>query len=1350
MAIPKQPILADPTPDIQGVPGPDGVLTTAVTPPSPQPPVPPTPPAGVGGATGAPGGTGAAPVDFSTPEGFAAFVAQQAAAGPAQASATGEFPTPEERILQAQEAATRPTGFGQFAPRDIAERADVLAGGFDRPFQAGLSDSLMGWLFRSSPGTARNRDRATAELINYSAQNPWSSVLGQIAGGFVGDAPLEVVLALGTLSIGEGIVLAAQASGRGASSLRNLAAGVQRLKRAYRLNAGRSISRLGFKRALARGAFETSLGVLSGATSEALQQALGKEGDFSDIAFRAALDGLASAPFAEALRFGGKVLRLTRRTIGRRLARVVAEDTPGVKADDLEAPFIRALDESENVARFRREDARARPIDDGPPIELSARAAADVNRLVNRFNRKPTGKNLMRALGELVEGPDATARRVQAQRVVDVVVRRARAAGMSIDDYLAAKRLRLNVQNRPSQIINNANNIIAAPARATSVSDLFHEVGHLIFADLNDAQRNAAKKFLGVSPDRQLAREDYEEFADAFVRFLDTGTAKNRPTKRMFQRVLDWFRSVYQRLTRRPPAEDIDDLFRKMIPEDGTRIEEPFAVPSLERELVEARTRAEAGLEQLFARPRRKRRAIQKTKPGLTDQQREDIAARQQQLKQEAQDAADSFDASPWIPRTRGGETLAKVQKNSPRALYADNVSLYSYSDRLGPGFKPLKKKIRKSLTTAARVQNKMILGFRDDIRKAGLNLENAAKLKEASDLTVQTPDGPKTMNMTELQKMKLYMYAIDGFDASRKEVTRNAAQKSLTFSKGGFVNPNKPKERIVLTPDELKRLQTGEFLTPEAKAVADAIVKNYRTIVPFANKFSNDLFGSNILSPDNVHYNPKVTRARENNDESNIVTAALLGDKKALALLDKGNLRARSGEAPLLIVNPIEEFQRYVNRTVTQIANAEVIAQYKVSLETAGPEIEHAFGKNVLDALDDLVKINSGDTGPLGTASEAGLINRLFSVGVMGKLGWNPSVIGKQFASAMTVAAAHKMNTDGVQMAKDAVEILFNNSLRRELLDEMAEKMPFMAKRMREQIQIIEFDNAVAGLSDIQFMFGNLTVADSIKLAKKGVIKGTDAAINNLQKTTRGIVLADESTLASIWKNLKKEVALENEYVPGSQKFFNEVEDRFMDIVLETQPTVDPTSRSLNQMKRGIGFKFFTMFSTQTRKNWELWDKEFSRWLNIENRTPEDNRRLVKTIIPLALQTAYVTAVGAGVSFTINQALKIFQSEQRQRQLARRQESATAKIFADTMRNLLGQRPVIGKLSADLVNAMFGVKPFEQAIPIIDEIHKFSEGVSERSARKTLDGVQQLLGVPTVIRRPISETAGRVQENTR
>ena len=1364
MAIPKAPILSNPTVAKVGVPGPDGVLVTAVTPkqalPPAQPPQPPPPP-----PQGAVGPTG--------PSGVAEQVVEEEELDPVIQALFGgggslapDSPSagPEERLLDRLQAVTPSSRAGQFLPSDVQERGEVQRGSAGAAFRAGFSEGLLGWMFSTEPQDQFGRDRAMAELTNYSAQNPFKSTLTQIAGGFVSDGPLEIALAFGTLGTGSAILMAGRASNRGVSAMRNMGAGVQKLRRAYRGAPGPALSKAGFQRLVNRGLFESSLGLTAGALSETLQQSLGKEGDLSDVVQRGLIDASLSSPFFEALRFAGRGLKMTNRAIGRRFAKSVADDTPGVRAADIEEGAVRALDTAEGAARMRSDDAQiraSRTVDSADQVPLSKREAKGVKQALADFRRNKNPKTLRRAISELLEGPDSSTRFQRADLVMDVLQRRARASGKNLKEYINTKRLLLRDQNSPSQIITNSNNIIGAPARATSVDEFLHEVGHLIYADLNDAHRSAFKRLTGVAPRRQLGREEYEKFADKFVEWIRTGKASTRPQRRMFQAVGDWLRGIYRKITRSPKDPTLEEIFQKLIPEDANRINEPFAVPTREREAIEARERAEAGLRELFAPP--KKAAAKVRVDPLRERQKDEARKTQDRIVKEANEATERLDESIFIPRTSIARAFNTFKKKIGRLLYADNLGLVTFLRRFGPGGIKLAEGLERGVTNASRINVKIRNNMKSNAAKRNISVRDMAQVagnKDKTKVTLETRavevEGKnkkeiikdQEVELTRGQLISLYLLSLDGFKSTKKadQVSNNSAQQALVASNAGFINPATGK-KMALTKAQLAKIQAGELLTETEISIAKVIQSAYRDFRPEINKTGVKLVGRDLTDKGNDFYVPQVVEAGELQDDLSILESILGRGPDADELLNRGNLRARTGAAPLVLVDPLQQLNVYTNRMSNIVGKAESLIPIRMFLQQSGAPIEASFGKNVRRAMVQLTDINMGDTSSLGGFTEGSAATRLFSMIMIGRLSVNLGVAAKQVASAFTAQATGKVKASGLAMAEDASRLATNGSARKALVGEMSEHSPLMARRLIEEPQFIEIDDAVEGLGGVQLFHGKIPLEELGRLVKDRDIRLGDGWLDVVKRGTGLIKVMDESTLGAVWKAVKDDVISENTIDPNTSAFWREIDTRFTSIVLESQPTVDASARSINQMQRGIVKRLLTMYTTQTRKNAELTDKTISQYLNIDNPTAADKSDLMRVVMPLMAQTAYVAAVSTVYSMGVNQLIGALQSDTRRKRLDAQANTLAQEIFRNTMTNALGQIPISGKLTADFMNAVVGVKPFDQAVPVIDEFTDVTKGISERSLRNIMTGGMKLIGTPSLIRRPLVEGTSRLKK---
>jgi hypothetical protein len=482
---------------------------------------------------------------------------------------------------------------------------------------------------------------------------------------------------------------------------------------------------------------------------------------------------------------------------------------------------------------------------------------------------------------------------------------------------------------------------------------------------------------------------------------------------------------------------------------------------------------------------------------------------------------------------------------------------------------------------------------------------------------------------------------------------------------------------------------------------------------------------------------------------DPNVVFEALVGNSNQLTQLAKENFRTREGSGALELVNPFLELSNYARTVSHTLAMVEFNKTAKEAILQSKSLIDANFGKPMRQTLTDLINIHSGDFSSLGKFTEQGIISRLFSLRQVGLMGANPSVIAKQLGSAWLAAATGKVSSSGSEMGKDAAKLLASPAKRKALLAEMTEHNPVIERRLQETIQIIEFEHASAGLAEVLFAKGPLTIKELATLGRGKDVKLTDAASAIVQKSAEGIRLADESTLGAMWNAVKKDVSKEGEVPDGSPEFWNEVTDRFNDLLLQTQPTLDPSSRSINQMRPGIGFRALTQFSTQTRKIFEFSDTAVSKFINIpkELRTSADVREFQRAILPLMAQAAYISAVGFTSATLIKGGLSLIQSDQRKRRLEVHNRGVAAQLLQQAVSNSFGVIPVGGKIYADTINSMFGADPFGVEIPVLAEIQGVQKGISDRSVKKAHDSISQLLGVPSLFRRTSSELVKRVTE---
>lgn len=1252
---------------------------------------------------------------------------------PAQPPELPAEPAPQSAldVLQGQlQEAAGPVRIGQFIPEDAAEAAQIRRGSFGATFERAYLEGILGRAFEFDSLSQADEDRLSAETANYAARAPIRSIAASIAGRFVSDSPLEVGIGLISGPLGIAVEAANKSRLAGRAAFRTAKAAAE-LRRA-RLE--------GFSRFTAEAQTDALEGLATGVLSESILQRMGKPGDVSDILTAGVGDAVASPIFGFVLRntarLAGKSFSSVREGYIEQTSKDLAEQT-GLKEDDIKNQLERQLPNEEGAAP-RQPEAPVAAVD--PAIEARIAAKPEARKIFDDFEAEPTPARFERAVNELADEADPNL----AADITDIFKSRARSAGLKFEDYVRAKGFRFRESGRAATVFREAETILEAPLRATTRAEFLHEIGHIARSDLNPQEQLAFTQAfeLPVEPGRPWSVEQEEQVAEAIREWLESGSPVETPLDSAFKRFTDWIKNVYGNLLeklglRRAGREDANTLIRQLFSEG----EQPFAQATPETQAAFARALEDLQTGgRLFA-------PEELGIDGLSQANVESIAREQRKLRQiqiDMQKPALGLDSGTLVPKTKAATTAQNVLNKMGRTLGSDAVlSLINYAPGLGKTFDKIMRQAPQSSNRTAELFLKMDDSFTDAIKRSGVTVDEIAQMNSVPTPTkLQTTKGAVTLKLTRAERIQLYLYSKDGTGLTEDNGFNTSAQRTLVDPKGGFAHKG---TKHVLTEPQLRDINQGRFLSEQDAKIADAFFESYRAIVSDANKISRDFVGFDIFNLDNKFYNPKVTFKQ--GKESDLLFEALISRENIAAA--RGPLAKRKGPATLQLVNPFAERLQYSRRVSSILGNLRLAKQLRVAYDAANKDgaLQTKLGKNVAATLNNLIDILGGEQSALGTSTGAG-INRLYQLRQIGILS-SPSVVLKQGGSAWSAYASGNLDrSTGSEIFQKALELLKDTKKRDAIRAEWEKYSPFMTRRQQQHVQFIELEGINGGMGVVQSAFKEqLPFSEVRKLLKDKNVKVTEVMIEGFGKFTAGIKIADEGIMGSVWEAAKKQVDRAAGESDGS--YFYRVNDLFTKTALESQPTIDPVSRSFNQMQRNFFFKALTQFSTQTRKNAEIAFKSTMALLNIDpdKRTAQDRRLWAQAMLPLWIQSAYATAAGAIVAGGLEQLNSIVRSEERQKRIDQNVNNKAADLFRRHLRDTFGQIPVTGAPLSEFIGAYFGGKPFGSEIPLIAELTELSLGISERDVRKITRATLTPAGVPDVISKPISEIVGRVQE---
>jgi len=1290
-----------------------------------------------------------------------------------QPAPVSSAPAPAESDPQFDKFASvvEPSSFRESSPSPFEEAA-ILRGRQSDVTQATFKETLLG--HTNVVSSLADREILSRSTSNAAANSPWTSTFNTIATHFVGNAPLDIGIALVSGPLGaaaEGLVAA--------NSLRGVALAA-RLKKAQAVFKQARINQsqdLGFKAATLKNAkIDTLEGLATGGIAELWLQGMGKEGGAREVFASAATDAIASPFFGFALHnaraLSGKGYTSFRRgyieKAAKDLEEVTSLDVETIKSDldrsvpetlaevvgqvDPDAPTLRVEADvpRANKAQSVMEAEHTRPPDVDIEPTVKAFDSPETRSAADDFNVRPSRRNFKSWLNESLL-PEF---KHQADDILKVIDARAEAAGMKFQQYMEAKKLRVKADQAMSLITEEGRLILTAPRKASSTSGLLHEIGHIVRSDLDGKHLTDLEKRYGVNKGQAWSETQEEKFAEDIKDFI-IGDTQNQPRgiRRALEAFTEWVKNVYSKALGLPQTSTKEEVFAALL---GEVHDIPVDIPSAKKELRVFKERLEEKAEVLHS-PETPKKKESKFSP---EQQKEiDDATKRNLAEQSAikKGAANSIErTSTKVARTAGGrryQAFKKAISLNGRLLGPNNNSLVGQRGQLGDSFSEITSGFARSAIDTADINlkakaayNKILDDFNWDTKRL-LDIHT-----QQVEVQLGGANGGRTVKIKQSKAywVRRVLESMDGFNKDKtKPPTENSAQVKLM--KQGFIYKGRP---VKVSLDQLKWLQKGGPLSKKEMELVTAIQAGYREAGKLANAKVRALTGQDFINPDNYYY---VSQQTTEGDAVSGLIEAVLPTRDVDS--SRGAFHARVGDAPLIDVNPIADMGNYINFVAETSSYAKSAKNMDVFMEGGGEMLAHQFGTPYRQAMLDLVKILQGDRRVLGERSDTSL-SKIYSLSVVSQLGTNPSVILKQFSSAWTAVATGRLRDaegkiiPGGKLYRDAVSLAISPKRLKAIEAEMDAANGYFKRRRESKVRWVELEEItsdlgvykIAGDLGIYERNGKLNVKEVVKLAKEKGIKKSDAWIATLEKTTEGIQIADRAQIAAIWEQTKGSSEIKAK--KGTKAYWDEVSELAVNIALESQPTQDIVSKSFNQMKRGIINKALTQYTTQTRKIAELFDKNYTTYINMDkSKMSEEVQQkawedLWGAVIPLMIQTGYAAAVGTGAATVVSAFKDQFKTEKERKRLEDRRDGIAFKFVQNMIQGTIGVTPVVGAPLASLANATLGGQPFEQGLPGFDQVHDMAEGVKERNGQKMAKVFLQAVGVPSLVADPTSRTS--------
>lgn len=235
----------------------------------------------------------------------------------------------------------------------------------------------------------------------------------------------------------------------------------------------------------------------------------------------------------------------------------------------------------------------------GRPEDPARRDSGQAGRDVGEQSQRqyPEGSGRDQAQAGAQEGPRVTELRrtvgkalaksknsaAETDAIIALVEARAASAGMSAEDYIGKRGLRVVPKskvgtkltrqlNKGAADVGKEGEAIIHAFEKADVSTLAHELGHVFRRDLKDADLAATEKWAGVENGQWNVQAE-EKFARAWEKYLRSGEAPTKGLAKVFAQFKQWLTDIYQVISGSPLAvrisPEMKQVFDRMLTPDA-------------------------------------------------------------------------------------------------------------------------------------------------------------------------------------------------------------------------------------------------------------------------------------------------------------------------------------------------------------------------------------------------------------------------------------------------------------------------------------------------------------------------------------------------------------------------------------------------------------------------------------------------------------------------------------------------------------------------------------------------------------------------------------------------------------
>jgi hypothetical protein len=923
---------------------------------------------------------------------------------------------------------------------------------------------------------------------------------------------------------------------------------------------------------------------------------------------------------------------------------------------------------------------------------------------------------------------------------------RAKALGVSSENWLKTHKITYKSSDGiPHVAFEDAATILNAPAKATSIEDFFHELGHIFEADLDAKTRKTFADHYGMDG---FSENFSEKFANDFLRYLaDARGRKKSPfpkdLKAAFNRVAEWLSEVFKNLIGKGKNTKINnevrDMFDRLFLDNAqrsslARIQQRRArfVKEIGDENVRYRTADEIGGD-VF-----------------------DLEGRAKEIRENIESAHREI-LEGKVPLAAGGLFNTGIKK-APKFLGAGILTAENLFRGLGKQFSDVYDRLLKG------VENETALIFKR--RKAMRSISEEVGLKESDldSLDKKTVEF-KGKKIRANEAILLHMYARDGMKEGSTDSAKNSARTALV-SHGYKFDGDSVETKF--TKEEVNDMSTEAWLSSvvgdEAVRAATVMRKSLDQFGKEFNEFYKARTGEDAFSLDQNYFHKssevstdiqtkkmkKVKDSEGNTISVNEFEWELMSelqkangagrgkDKRVLfrTLADTTAVNhVREGNSVLKYQDPFASTMQYVNQLSRLEALADTLTEAQAMHSALEGVIKRQAGDNVFEAMGDILERASGQ-GALSDPIAGKTFNKLYKGQVMAALSWNLSTPLKQTPSMMAALMRIPGIQDGAGGYAKYLKAGLENKIEIDgketnLHEYLLENSPTYAVRYETSGQSPDISDA--NISDVfrSNLFGSIKVSQALE--NQGLVGGFKAIV---EKGMTGIREADAAAIRGIYLAVRDSL--------GDKATPEAIEEMATKIINETQPTYHPLTRTSVQASRNIIHRQLALFSSQPVKNFNLFMRDLQQ-IQAGELKGEDlaaaKKRMRMTYKMLALQASAVAGAGIAAGKVKDFALESMTDEEVQAEKDRYLEShglETAKEWGQVFSATFGNLPYSGPLLGEMLKRFTLKDGFDiEVMPInyVNDIYKWAESVGEesfgRNTQKMMIEMMSMFGMP-------------------